>query len=95
MVKIMKLLNKGKEGLVIGAIVGFVVGKFFFPSEVLSIITQSQSIIDPLKNVATPAIEFAKTKAVLGMILLGSTIGFLIDINTPEGKFFKKFGGRR
>ena len=61
--KLWKLLKTNKEGIIIGAVVGYIVGRFLIPADFdFSIIMQSQSILDTFKSAGTTAIEFAKTK---------------------------------
>lgn len=91
MVKIFKLLKQNKEGIIIGAIIGWVVGKFFLPSDFdFSIVAQSQSIFDPLIESGKDTIELAKTKVTFATTLIGAGIGFVLDFFTTEGTFFKR-----
>ena len=74
-------LYEAKEGIIIGGLVGFLVYKFFLPESInLTDISQTQSLVDIIKPATTSVIEFAKTKLFLGLIVIGATIGGLVDL---------------
>tara|TARA_Y100000310_G_scaffold25289_1_gene24195 strand:- start:1114 stop:1395 length:282 start_codon:yes stop_codon:yes gene_type:complete len=86
MVTIQKILNENKEGIIIGAIAGYVIGSFFLPESVqLNVVADSFGIIDNLKQASTTALEFAKTKVVVATTIIGATLGFVIDNQMKEG----------
>lgn len=91
MVKIVQVLRQGSRGLIFGAIIGFIVGKFVAPTTVdLSVIVQSQAIFDPLISAGQTALEFARTKVVTASTLIGAAIGFVLDFFTTPNTFFKR-----
>ena len=70
-----------KEGLIIGAISGYIVGRFFLPTDFdFSVIAQTSSIIDVLQGAGTTALEFAKTKVILTFTIIGAVLGTIVDI---------------
>lgn len=89
--KAINLLKKGKEGLIIGLIAGYVIGRWFLPDSLdLNAIAQTQSLIDVARTAGTTAIEFAKTKAIIGTMIIAGTIGFLVDIYDIPKKIRRK-----
>lgn len=90
--KLMRFLKENKEGLIGGAIIGYVVGKFFIPSDFdFSVVAQSESIIDVAKSVGTTALEFAKTKVILATTIIGATLGAIVDSMFKEGAWRRWF----
>ena len=84
-------LGRNREGIIIGGIAGWLIGKFFIPSDFdFSVITQTQGILDPFISAGKSAIELAKTKVIWGTTIIGATLGAVLDEITPEGRFFKR-----
>ena len=89
MSKLISFLNVNREGIIIGAIVGFLVGKFILPDYIdMSIVAQTAGIVDVLQSGATSAVELAKTKIVWASTILGAGFGLLIDMGMKERKGF-------
>ena len=87
--KIKNLIWVNKEGILIGAAVGFLVGKFILPDYVdMSMVAQTAGIVDVLQQGATSAVELAKTKIVWASTILGGAIGLIIDMGMKERKGF-------
>lgn len=77
---------ENKEGILVGALIGFIIAKFFFPQDIdITLIAQTQSIVDVFKSTGTTAIEFAKTKVMLGLIVISAFIGMILDSLLKEG----------
>ncbi len=80
-------LKNNIQGILIGAGIGFIVGKFILPTYFdYSTIAQSYGVIDTLQNVGTASIEWAKTKTIYLTTILGAVIGMFVDEMIPEGK---------
>ncbi len=91
MVKIIGLLRENKEGLILGAIAGWIVGKFIAPTFIdLSVLTQTQGILDPIISGGKSLVEIGKSKLTIMTTILGAGIGVVIDMLVPEGKFFRR-----
>ena len=90
-INLTQFLKENKEGLIIGAVVGFVIGKWLLPSSFdLTPVAESQGIIDTFKSAGTTAIEFARTKIIWATTLLGTAVGGLIDSLFKEGYLMNK-----
>ena len=82
---IKKFLTENKEGIIIGGIVGYIIGKYFLQGTIdLSSVTETQGIIDIISGTTKSTIELAKTKIVLASTIIGSFIGAYIDSILPE-----------
>lgn len=89
MSRLFSFLNSNKEGILIGAAVGFLVGKFILPNYIdMSMVTQTAGIVDVLSQTATSTIELAKTKVVWASTIFGAGIGLIIDSHIKENKGF-------
>lgn len=89
MLKLISFLNSNKEGILIGAVVGFLVGKFILPNYIdMSMVTQTAGIVDVLTETAANTIELAKTKIVWASTIFGAGIGLLLDMGMKERKGF-------
>ena len=87
--KLISFLNVNREGILIGAAVGFLVGKFILPDYIdMSMVAQTAGIVDVLQQGATNAVELAKTKIVWASTIFGAGVGLLIDMNLKERKWF-------
>ena len=84
------LVATNKEGIIIGGIGGYLIGKFFFGDINLTALTETQGIIDPFISVGKSTIELAKTKVVIMTTLIGATLGAFIDNELKEG-FLRRF----
>ena len=90
MVDIKRIIRQNKEGIIIGAIVGYLFGKFFLNDIDVSSIIQTQSVIDSLISAGKSSVELAKSKVVLATTLLGAVMGFIVDSQLKEG-FFRRW----
>lgn len=91
MAKLKKLLYENKEGILIGGIIAYLVWRFMLPATFdFQAVVQSQGVIDMFKTAGTTTIEFAKTKVMWGMILIGAFLGFVIDYSMKE-RWWKKW----
>lgn len=86
--QIISYLKRNKEGIIIGAIVGWLVSTFISPTTFDATLI-AQSIVDPLIP-GESVIEIAENKITIALIFLGATVGSILDEITPEGKFFKR-----
>jgi hypothetical protein len=84
-------LWRNKEGIIIGAITGFIIGKWILPMIGFdySVMVQDYSVIDTLKSTGLSTLEWAKTKAIYLTTIFGAIIGTIIDEFTPEKRWFK------
>lgn len=90
MVKIIKILMENKEGIIIGGIIGYFLGKSVLLDMVdLSVIAQTQGIVDVVAGAGKSALELAKTKLIWASVAVGAVIGGYVDSLIPEGRFFK------
>jgi uncharacterized membrane protein YqgA involved in biofilm formation len=75
------------QGILIGAGIGFIVGKFILPTYFdYSTIAQSYGVIDNLQTIGTTSLEWAKTKTIYITTIIGAVIGMFVDEYIPEGK---------
>lgn len=87
----MRFLRENKEGIIIGAIVGWAISRFVAPQFIdLSILTQTQGVLDPFISAGKSLTEIAKTKLTVILVVLGAGIGAAVDMAVPEGKLFKR-----
>lgn len=90
-INLKKIFWENKEGILLGAIAGYLIGRFMIPADFnFSVVAQSNSILDTFKSASTSAIEFAKTKVIWGTTIIGASLGGIIDSQLKEG-FLKKF----
>ena len=61
--RLKKFLWENKERIIVGAIVGYVIGRWFLPSTVdLQAIQQTYGLVDVVRGATTTSLEFAKQK---------------------------------
>jgi hypothetical protein len=86
---ILNFLKSNIQGIIAGAAVGFVIGKWILPMIGFdySVMIQDYSVLDTLKSTGSTTIEWAKTKAVYLMTIIGAGIGMFIDEYLPERKW--------
>ena len=85
--RVKSFLLVNKEGIIIGSLIGFLVGKFILPDMIdFSLMGQTFGLIDIIQEGSKSAGEIAKTKLVWASTILGGTIGLLIDMSLPENK---------
>ena len=84
-----KFIWEIKEGLILGALAGYVLGKYLFPNNVIDMnaVMQTQTVLDMMKSASQPAMEFAKDKLIIGCTIVGGLIGTVIDAMIPENKW--------
>ena len=91
MASVWENIKKNKEGIIIGGIIGWVVGKFFIPPGFdFSVIMQSQSLLDNFFSVGKTSIDIAKNKVIIATTIIGATLGYITDSLFPERGFFRK-----
>ena len=87
---IKKILWENKEGITLGAVVGYVMGRWFLPDIVdFSMVMQTEGIIDVVAGAGKSAMELAKTKIIWGSTFIGGLVGGYLDSLLPEG-FLRK-----
>lgn len=85
-----KFFWENKEGIITGAIVGFVISKFFLPESFdFSVIQQSYGLIDIIKGTGTSVLEIAKQKVIIAFTIIGASVGLALDMNVKEGEWKK------
>lgn len=88
---IQRFFWENKEGMIVGAIAGYLVYQFALPADFnFSMVTSTFGLIDTLSSVATSTIELAKTKVMWAFIIIGAGIGTAIDMSLKEG-WYKKW----
>lgn len=91
MKKIINFIKKNKMGLIVGAVVGYLMGRFVFPMYMeYSVIANTNSILDPLKSAGTTLLDFAKTKVIIVSTLFGAFVGGLIDSRVNQEKWLRR-----
>lgn len=85
--EIFKFFKRNKEGILIGGIIGFIIGKFFLEGFVdLNIIaSNTNSFLDVLNTAKSGTIELARTKIIWASSIFGAMIGAFVDESLPEG----------
>lgn len=88
--EIKRFFFENKEGIVIGGVVGYILGKYFLQDYFdMSIMGQTFGIIDVVKGATASTIELAKTKIIWASTIIGAVIGMILDNALPE-KFWRK-----
>lgn len=84
--KLLNNLKMNKEGLILGLVFGYLIGKYFLPNYIdFSIVTNSMGIIDYLKGTTTKTLEIAKNNIIIASTIIGGLAGYIIDTKLPEG----------
>ena len=85
-------LWENKEGIILGGLIGFLLGKFVLPTTFdLQAIAQANSVLDFVKAGTSNIIEFAKTKIIIASTIVGSLAGGIIDNMMPERFVMKRW----